>query len=76
VGRWQAGPATFLIFSRFSNTQTLKSKMVTFLMSKFLQNFQVNCVGHKEQLLFLKQRQTPKGLQVINSGINSNLNLP
>jgi hypothetical protein len=37
VGRWQAGPATFLIFSRFSNTQILKSEMVTFLMFKFLQ---------------------------------------
>jgi hypothetical protein len=29
-----------------------------------------------EELYFLDQVQNPRGLQVINSGINSNLNLP
>jgi hypothetical protein len=29
-----------------------------------------------EQLSLLAELQIPKGLQVINSGINSNLNLP
>jgi hypothetical protein len=31
---------------------------------------------HKEQLSFLTQLKIPSGLQVINSGTNSNLNLP
>jgi hypothetical protein len=69
------GPDLFLIFSRFSNTQTLKFEMMTFMMSKFLLILQVDFLKHKEQLFFLDQLQNPKGLQVINSGINSNLNL-
>jgi hypothetical protein len=39
-------------------------------------NLQVNCLKHKEQLFLLGQLQNPKGLKVINSGINSNLNVP
>jgi hypothetical protein len=49
---------------------------VTLLMSKFHQILQVKRLEHKEQLHVLYQAQNPKGLQVINSGINSNLNLP
>jgi hypothetical protein len=63
-------------FWRFSNTQILKSEMVTFLMSKFLEILQVDFLKHREWLFFLDKLQNPKGLQVINSGINSNLNLP
>jgi hypothetical protein len=46
---WQVGPDLFY-FSRFSNTQILKFEMVTFLMSKFLQILQVDCLKHKEQV--------------------------
>jgi hypothetical protein len=60
VGHWQAGPVIFLIFSRFSNTHNLIFQLVIFLMSKFLQIFQVDCLRHKEQLLFLDQLQNPK----------------
>jgi hypothetical protein len=76
VGHWQVGPGLFFDFSRFSNTQILKSEMVTLMMSKFLQILQVDCLGHKEQLLFVEQLQNTKVLHVINSGINSNLNIP
>jgi hypothetical protein len=65
----------FFYISRFSNTQTLKFKMVTFMMSKFPQILQVDCLKHKEQLYRLDHLQNPKGLHVTNFGINSNLNL-
>jgi hypothetical protein len=55
VGRWQAGPVVFLNFSRFSNTHTLIFELVTFLISKFLQILQVDCLIYKEQLLLLDQ---------------------
>jgi hypothetical protein len=74
--RLTSGPQHFLDLSRFSNTHTLIFELVTFLMSKFHQTGQVNRLEHKEQLHFLYQVQNPKGLQVINFGINSNLNLP
>jgi hypothetical protein len=76
VGRWQAGPVIFLIFSRFSNIHTLIFELVTFLMSKFDQILQIDRLEHIEQLHFLYQVQNPKGLRVINFRINSNLNLP
>jgi hypothetical protein len=47
-----------------------------FLISKFHQILQANRLEHSEQLHFLYQVQNPKGLKVINSGINSNLNVP
>jgi hypothetical protein len=34
LGRWLAGPATFLIFSRFPMFQALKFKTVTFPLLK------------------------------------------
>jgi hypothetical protein len=78
--KWQlwltSGPWPLFDFSTFSNTQTLKSKMVTFQMSKFLQILQVDCLKHKKQLCSLDRLQNRKGLHVINFGINSNLNLP
>jgi hypothetical protein len=43
-------------------------------MSTFHQILQVDRLEHKEKLHFLYQVQNPKGLQVINSGIYSNLN--
>jgi hypothetical protein len=55
------GLGLFFDFSRFSNMQTLKSEMVTFLTSKFIQILQVDCLKHKEQLFFLDQPQNPKG---------------
>jgi hypothetical protein len=69
------GPGLFY-FSRFSNTQTLKSEMVTFLMYEIHQILYVYFLKHMEQLFFPDQLQNPKGLKVINSGINSNLNVP
>jgi hypothetical protein len=47
-------------FSRFSHTQTLKSKMVIFLLSKFLKILQVDCLKHGEQLFFLDDLQNSK----------------
>jgi hypothetical protein len=55
--------------------EALDDELVTCLMYKFRQILQVDRLEHKEQLYFLDQVQNPKGLQVINSGINSNLNL-
>jgi hypothetical protein len=55
VWHWQVGPDLFLIFFKIFNTQTLKFEIVIFLMSKFIQILQVNCLKHKEQLLFLDQ---------------------
>jgi hypothetical protein len=74
--RLRSGPWPLFDFSRFSNTHTLKPEMVTFLMSIFLQILHIDCLKHKEQFFFLDQLQNPKESQVINSGINSNLNLP
>jgi hypothetical protein len=67
---------TFFLFFKIFKHPNLKFEMVTFLMSKFLQILQVDCLKHREQLYLLDQLQNPKGLHVINSGINSNLNLP
>jgi hypothetical protein len=74
--RLTSGPQHFFDLSRFSNTHALIFELVTFLMSNFRQILQVNILEQKEQLHFLYQAQNPKGLHVINSGINSNLNLP
>jgi hypothetical protein len=51
--RLTSWPWPLFDFSRFSNTQTLKSKMLSFLMTKFLQLLQVDWLKDKEQLLFL-----------------------
>jgi hypothetical protein len=45
-------------------------------MSKIHQSLQVYSLKYKEKLYFLDQHQNPRGLQVTNSGTNSNLNLP
>jgi hypothetical protein len=45
-------------------------------MYKIRQILLVDSMKHKEQLYFLAQLQIPLGFQVINSGTNSNLNLP
>jgi hypothetical protein len=74
--RLTSGPQHFFDLLRYSNTHTLIFELVTFLMSKFHQILQVDSLEHKEQLHFLDPIQNPKGLQVINSGINSNLNFP
>jgi hypothetical protein len=71
--RLTSGPRHFF---DLSNTHTLISELVTFLMSKFHKILQVEILEHKEKLHFLYQVQNPKGLQVINFRINSNLNLP
>jgi hypothetical protein len=60
----------------FSKTQILIFELVTFLLSKFHQILQVDNMENKEQFYCLEQLRNPKGLQVINSGINSNLNFP
>jgi hypothetical protein len=70
MGHWQAGPATFLIFFKIFHLANLKFKKVTFSMSKIHQILHRDSWKKKEQLSFLEQLQTPKGLQAINSGIN------
>jgi hypothetical protein len=45
----------FCFFSRFSNNQSLKSKMVTFLLSNVHQNLNRDSLKHTEQLSFLSQ---------------------
>jgi hypothetical protein len=74
--RLTSGPWLFSDFSRFSILQTLKSKSVTFPMSKLSHFLLVDSLKHKEQLSFLAQLQIPSGFQVTISGRNSNLNLP
>jgi hypothetical protein len=74
--RLTSGSRPFSNFLRFLNTQILIFELVTFLTSKFCQILQVGSLEHKEQLYCLDQLQNAKGLKVMNSGINSNLNLP
>jgi hypothetical protein len=62
--RLTCGPSPISI-SRFSNTQNLKSKMVTFPLSIIHQTLQ-----YKEQLCFLSQLQILSGLHVKNSATN------
>jgi hypothetical protein len=45
-------------------------------MSKFRQIFHRDIWKYREQLSVLTQLQIRKGVQVINFGINSNLNIP
>jgi hypothetical protein len=45
-------------------------------MLKIQQTSQGDNLKQKEQLSLLAQLQIPSGLQVVNSRINSNLNLP
>jgi hypothetical protein len=71
---FQSGPDIFYLL-RFLNIHILIFELVTFLISKFYQILQVDNLEEKEKLYFLDQIQNTKGLQVINSGINSNLNL-
>jgi hypothetical protein len=72
---WQVG-RPFSDFSRFSIFQNLKSKSVTFSMSKIHQILHRDSCKHKKQLSFLAQLQSHSGFHVTNSGTNSNLNLP
>jgi hypothetical protein len=79
--KWQlqltSGPRLlFHNFKDFLITQTLKYELVTFPLSKILQIMPVDSLKYKEQLYFLDQLKNPSGLHVINSGTNSNLNLP
>jgi hypothetical protein len=53
--RLTSGPRPFSDFLRFSNTHNLMFKLVTFLMSRFSQNLQVNRLEHKDQLYFMDQ---------------------
>jgi hypothetical protein len=54
----------------------LKFKTKVFPMSKICQTWQVDSLKYREQLSILAQQKIPSGLQVTNSGTNSNLNLP
>jgi hypothetical protein len=54
----------FSDFSRFSNFQTLKSKLVIFPMSKLHQFLQVDILEHKEKLSFLAQLKIPQDLKL------------
>jgi hypothetical protein len=67
--RLTRGPSPISI-SRFSNTQNLKSKMVTFLLSIIHQTLHSDSLKYKEQLCFLSQLQILSGLHVKNSGTN------
>jgi hypothetical protein len=68
--------AYFRFFSRFSNNQILKSKMVAFLLSNVHQNLNRDILKHNEQLSFLSQLRIPSEFKVINSRTNSKLNFP
>jgi hypothetical protein len=74
--RLTSGPGSISYFQRFSITQILKFESVCFPVSKILKILQVNSIKHTDQLYFLAQLQISSGLQVTNSGINSNLNFP
>jgi hypothetical protein len=71
-----SGRCHFFDFFKIFHIQILKFKIVTFPMSKIHQLLHRDSWKHMEQLSLLAEHQIPKGLQVINSGINSNLNLP
>jgi hypothetical protein len=73
--RLTSGPRHFLFIKIFKD-HILIFELVTFLISKFCQIFHRDIWKHKEELSFWAQLQIPKVLQVINLGINSNLNLP
>jgi hypothetical protein len=60
----------------FEINRNLKFNMTILPMSKSTQIFEVYSMKQKEQLYLLDQLQIPSGLYVINSGTNSNLNLP
>jgi hypothetical protein len=63
--RWvrpTGGPSPLSEFSRFSIFQILKSKIVTFPMSKIHQTLHRDILRHKEQLSFLFQLQITSGL--------------
>jgi hypothetical protein len=65
VPSWAAGKRACHFsdfFSRFSISQTLKFKTVTFLMSKVHHILHWYSIKHKEQLSFLLQLQNPKVL--------------
>jgi hypothetical protein len=66
----------FRFFSRFSNNQILKSKMVTFPLYNVHQNLNRDSLKHNEQLSFLSPLRVPSEFNVINSRTNSKLNLP
>jgi hypothetical protein len=73
--RMTSAARTFSDFSRFSIFQILKSKSVTFLMSKI---HQISCRDswkHREQLFLLAKLKIPSGSEVTISRTNSNLNL-
>jgi hypothetical protein len=70
------GPASIQFSRDFQTSEFLKFKTVTFPMSKIHHIFQEESLKHKEQLSFLAPLQIPSVLQVINSGINSILNIP
>jgi hypothetical protein len=58
--RLTSGPWHFFDISGFSNTHSLIFELVTFLMLKFHQIWQVNRLEHKEKRHFLYQVQNPK----------------
>jgi hypothetical protein len=74
--RLTSGPDSISYFQSFLIAQTLKFELVSFLMSKIHQLLQVDSLKHKEKVYILYQLRNLTGLQVINSGTNSNLNLP
>jgi hypothetical protein len=76
LGHWQVGPA-HLNFSWILNLlQILKFEIEAIPLSKNCQTLQGDRFEHEEQLSDLAQQQNPSGFSIINSGINSNLNVP
>jgi hypothetical protein len=73
-GRLTSGPRPYFIISRIFNHLNFKIRIGTFPLSKIHQIIPVDRLKHKEQLYFLDQHQNPSGLQVTNSGTNSNFN--
>jgi hypothetical protein len=62
--RMTGRPSPLFKFLRFLIFQTLKSKMVSLLLSKIHQTLHRDSLKHKEQIYFLSQLQIPSGLQI------------
>jgi hypothetical protein len=71
-----SGPHPYFIISRVFNHPNIEIRIGDLPLSKTRQILLVHSLKHEEKLYFLDQLKSPTGLHVINSGTNSNLNLP
>jgi hypothetical protein len=75
-GPLASGPCHFSDFLKIFHLPNFEIQNSDLLNVKIQKLLYRDIWKHKEQLSFLEQLQIPKGLHVINSGINSNLNFP